>query len=208
MILQIPSLLELVWLVWLPFQISLDQYIQCRQCSLRATWEGRALSGLGHCQSSLLLSDSAFSQSHAFLHDTLTTAIFWFRISYLRPSFQSGYPILPCSLSPTSGLSSMRPLVQRGAPMPSPRSCPPQARCESVWSSLCLCSLQREATLQRLREILCIQRKKDHLHSIQFTHKNNSVEKQSLTINAAMNYAVDHKHRPQILCLQEMALYS
>lgn len=65
-----------------------------------------------------------------------------------------------------------------------------------------------EATLQRPQESLCMQRKKDYLPSIQFNQKNNSVEKQSLTINAVMNYAANHKHQPQILCVQEMVLYS
>lgn len=76
--------------------------------------------GLGHCQNSWLLSDSAFSQSHALLHGAPATAIFLFHFSRLQPRFQSGCPTLPCSLSPISGLYSRRPLMQRGVPMPSP----------------------------------------------------------------------------------------
>ena len=85
---------------------------------------------------------------------------------------------------------------------------PPQVQSDSLWPDWYLCKPHMEAMLHRLQESLCMQHKKAHLHSIQFNCKNNSAEKQSLAINAVMNYVANHKHHPQILCLQEMALCS
>ena len=115
-------------------------------------------------------------------------------------------PTLPCPRAPSLSSAPLDLLCKEVSPCH--LQGPPQVQSDSLWPDWYLCKPHMEAMLHRLQESLCMQHKKAHLHSIQFNCKNNSAEKQSLAINAVMNYVANHKHHPQILCLQEMALCS
>lgn len=123
-----------------------------------------------------------------------------------NPASSLDVPAFPARCAPSLSSAPLD-LLCRGV-FPRHLQGPPQAQSEFLWPGCCVCMPQMGATLHGLQEGLCMRPEKYHLHSIQFNCKNDSAEKQPLAINAVMNYAANHKHHPQILCLQEMALCS
>lgn len=130
-----------------------------------------------------------------------------FTLAICNRSPHSGSLMPFCPLSSISELCFICFLLQSTVLMPSPRSYPPQTKTEPFGLAGVSAFLKWEPHC-RAPGIFVHAQGKAHLHSIQFNCKNNNIGKQSLAINSVMNYAANHKHCPQILCLQEMALCS